>query len=135
AGAALRRGGLQRALGAREPLEGLPVTGDLEQREHLLGRLGADPEPVASTLAVDVDERGLLGGVVLADLLDHTTVALGARVGDDDAVVGGADLAHPLETNLDSHGCGSLLVCMGVGPAPSTGWDRRRWGPRTRWRR
>jgi hypothetical protein len=41
--------------------------------------------------------------VVLADLLDHATVALGARVGDDDTVVRGPDLAEALETNLDSH--------------------------------
>ncbi len=47
--------------------------------------------------------EGLLGGVVLADLLDHATIALGLRVGDDDAVVRRTDLAQALETNLDSH--------------------------------
>src|SRR3546814_4361268 len=58
---------------------------------------------VLRAVGVDLDERGLLGGVVLADLLDDTTIALGARVGDDDAVVGRADLSETLETDLDSH--------------------------------
>ena len=36
-----------------------------------LGRLRADAEPVLRPLGVDLDERGLLRGVVLADLLDR----------------------------------------------------------------
>src|SRR5690606_32520560 len=86
--------GLEGALSAVEALEGLPVAGDLEQREDLLGRLRADAQPVLGALTIDVDERGLLGGVVLADLLDHATIALGARVGDDDTVEGRTDLAE-----------------------------------------
>src|SRR5699024_7803026 len=89
---------LEGALGTIEALEGLPVTGHLQQGEHLLAGLGADAQPVPGALAVDVDERGLLGGVVLADLLDHATVALGARVGDDNSVVRRPDLAEALET-------------------------------------
>ncbi len=50
-----------------------------------------------------MNEGSSVGGVVLADLLDHTTIALGARVGDDDAVVRRTDLAEALETDLDSH--------------------------------
>jgi hypothetical protein len=42
--------------------------------------------------------------VVLADLLDRPAVALGARVGDDDAVVRRTDLAHAHQLDLDSHG-------------------------------
>src|SRR4051812_1251774 len=99
----LRLLGADRAHGARVALELAPVTRELEERRDLLGRLRADAEPVLGALRVDLDERGLLGRVVLADLLDHTTVALGARVGDDDAVVGRADLAEALQTDLDSH--------------------------------
>ena len=71
---------------------------------------------------VDLDVRGVLGGVVLADLLDGAAVALGARVGDDDAVVRGTDLAHALEADLDGHGGGSPGFvgvrhrCAGWGP-------------------
>ena len=57
-------------------------------------------------LGVDLDDRGVVLRVVLADLLDGTTVALGARVHDDDTVVRGADLAETLQTNLGSHVCG-----------------------------
>ena len=85
---------LQRALGARQALELLPVAGDLQQVHDGLGGLGADAEPVLRTLGVDLDEAGLFLGVVLADGLDGTAVAAGASVGDDDAVLGIADLAE-----------------------------------------
>src|SRR6185312_8724492 len=88
----------------------LPVTGDLQQRHDLLGRLGADAEPVLRTLGVDLDQRGLLGRLVEADLLDRPAVALGARVRDDDAVVRRPDLAESLETDLDGHSCGHSCV-------------------------
>src|SRR4029079_2915234 len=94
------------ALGAGLALVLLPVTGDLQQRGDGLGRLGAVAEPVLRTLAVDLDDRGLLGGVVLADLLDRTAIALGARVHDDDAVERCTDLAHALQSDLDGHGGG-----------------------------
>ena len=90
----LRLGDAQRALGAGQALELLPVAGDLEDRGDRLGRLRADAEPVLRALGVDLDERGVLVRVVLADLLDRAAVALGARVGDDDAVVRRADLAE-----------------------------------------
>src|SRR5690606_8936833 len=96
-------GSLEGALGVLVALELAPVARDLEDRGDLLGRLSADGEPVLGTLGIDLDERGLLGGVVLTDLFDDTTVALGARVGDDDAVVGRADLTQALQTDLDSH--------------------------------
>src|SRR5699024_6838305 len=81
----------------------LPVAGDLEYRGDLRAGLSADTEPVHGTLGVDLDERGLLGGVVLTDLLDHGPVALLARVDHDDAVVRFTDLAHSLQADLDSH--------------------------------
>src|SRR4029078_3614664 len=95
--------GTDGALGTLLALEGAPVARELEQRGDLLGRLCADAEPVLGAGRVDLDERGLPGRVVLADLFDYAAGALGGRVGDDDAVVGGADLTEPLEADLDSH--------------------------------
>src|SRR5690606_33491914 len=97
---------------------------ELEERRNLLGRLRADAEPVLGTLGVDLDERGLLGRVVLADLLDHTTVALGARVGDDDAVVRRADLAQALQANLYSHNS-PVFLDMGANSQPCAWGDTR----------
>ena len=56
--------------------------------------------------------EGVLGRVVLADLLDRPAVALDARVHDDDTVERCTDLAHALQTDLDGHSCGvsSFLV-------------------------
>src|SRR5690606_32455716 len=87
----------------RVALELAPVARELQERGDLLGRLCANAEPVERTLRIDLDHRGVLGGVVQTDLLDHATVALGARVGDDDAVEGCANLAETLETNFASH--------------------------------
>jgi hypothetical protein len=63
--------------------------------------------------------------VVLADLLDHTTIALGARVGDDDAVVRGTDLAEPLEADLDSHNSPEM-VCVNIERRQKRGVHTRR---------
>ena len=104
--------GPQGALGAREALELLPVAGHLEDRLDGLGRLRADAEPVLRPVGDDLDERGLLLGVVLADLLDDLAVPLLAGVDDDDAVVGLTDLAHALQANLDGHVCGVSLRCV-----------------------
>ena len=54
-------------------------------------------------LGVDLDARGLLLRVVEPDVLDRPAVALGARVGDDDAVLGVADLAHPQKPDSYGH--------------------------------
>src|SRR5690606_35965276 len=111
---------------------------DLEEREHLLGRLRADAEPVLGAVRGDLDERGLLGRVVLADLLDHATVTLGARVRDDDTVVRRTDLAETLQTNLDGHSGGLSWFWFGrtrtrpVGTGRGRGsghGTRRREGP------
>ena len=85
---------LQRALGAGQTLELLPVAGDLQQLQHGFGGLGADAEPVLGALRVDLDEARIFLRVVTADDLDGPTVAAGARVGDGDAVLGIADLAE-----------------------------------------
>jgi hypothetical protein len=45
-----------------QALEGLPVTGDLEDGGDRLGRLGADAQPVRGALAVDLDEGGFSFG-------------------------------------------------------------------------
>src|SRR5439155_999686 len=77
--------------------------GLLEQALDRLARLRADPEPVLRALRVDLDDRRVVLRLVDADELDRLAVALGARVGDDDAVLRVADLAHPQKPDLDGH--------------------------------
>ena len=112
--------------GAGRPLNFCQSPVTFRIASDLLGRLRADAEPVLRPLGVDLDERGVLLGVVLADLLDRPAVALGARVGDDDAVVRRADLAQALQTDLDGHGCGDSCYLRGVSP-PRPGWGHGRW--------
>src|SRR5215469_15599282 len=100
--------GLQRALAPGQALELLPVTGDLKDPPDRVRGLCPHREPVLGPVRVDLDERGLRLGVVLADLLDRPAVPLGTGVGDDDPVKGRTDLPHALELDLDSHGCGLL---------------------------
>lgn len=47
--------------------------------------------------------------MVLTQDLDLTTIALGALIDDDDAVMRLADLAELLQTNLGGHGVWFLL--------------------------
>src|SRR5436190_1677310 len=75
-------------------LELLPVAGLAQQGHHRLAGLGADGQPVLDPVGVDLDQRGFLLRVVGPDVLDGATVALGARVGHDDAVLRVADLPH-----------------------------------------
>ncbi len=70
------------------------------------------------TLGVDVDHRRLFGRVVFADFLDGTTIALGAGVYHDDTVKGRTDLAHALQSNLDSHVWVSPHSCLGERRTP-----------------
>src|SRR6218665_3639185 len=114
---------LHRGLCVFLPFENAPVAGQLEDGGNLLGRLCTDTEPLLSALRLDLNERGVLGGMVLADLLDHTTIALGARVSDNDAIVGCPDLAQTLKTNLDGHNSPEGVVkceltAEGVGRTP-----------------
>ena len=76
--------------------EGFPVTGQLEQCDDGFGRLCTNAEPVLRAVRDDGDDRRLCLGVVGADLFDDAAVALGARVGDNDAIERGADFTHPL---------------------------------------
>src|SRR5690606_46347 len=120
-GGLLRLGGLQGAGGVALALELRPVAGDLQQRGDLLGRLRADAPPVLRALGVDLGDRGVLGVMVLADLLDHGPVALLARIGDHDAVERCTDLAHALQTDLDSHVGGLSFRDVRVSPAAACG--------------
>src|SRR5579863_4353083 len=110
----LRRGRTQRSLRAGLAAEPLPVAGDLQDAAHRLGWLRANSEPVLGPLGLHVNVRRLGLRVVLTDLLDRPAIPLGAGVGDDDAVVRRTDLAHALELDLDSHGCGLLPDNVGT---------------------
>src|SRR6266702_3176227 len=91
-----RRSGLECSLGSGQALEALPVAGHLEQLADRVGRLCADRQPVLRPVRIDLDQRRICLRVVLPDLLDGTAISLGAGIGDDDPVVGLADLAHAL---------------------------------------
>ncbi len=121
-----RRGGLDlHRFRSRLALELLPVTGHAQDCPDGIGRLRTNAEPVGDPLGVDLHVGGVLLWVVLADLLDRTAVALGARVGDDDAVVRLARLATPHELDLGGHvrGCSSS---SGAAERASAGWVRDR---------
>src|SRR5437773_6167413 len=96
-------GGDQQRRGRGQSLELLPVAGLGQDRLHGLARLRADLQPVLDTVGVDLDPRGVLLRVVQAQVLDRPAVALGARVGDDDAVLRVADLAHPQKPDTYGH--------------------------------
>src|SRR5215468_3576003 len=100
----LGRRRLQRALGAWQALELLPVASDLEQPPDRIRWLSPHRQPVLGPLRVDLDERRIDLGVILADLLDGPPITLGTGVGDDDPVKRRTDLSHALELDLDSHG-------------------------------
>ena len=66
-----------------------------------LGGLGADGEPVSDALMVDVEDRRVDDGVVLAEDFDEATIALDVAVLDDDAVVGPAAAPVSGEANFE----------------------------------
>ena len=74
--AGLGLGHLERSLGSGQPLELLPVAGDLQDPADRVGWLGSHRQPVLCPLGVDLDVGGLRLGVVLADLLDRPAVTL-----------------------------------------------------------
>src|SRR5215469_8262014 len=100
----LGRRRLQRALGAWQALELLPVASDLQQPPDRIRLLSPHRQPVLSPVRVDLDERRIDLGVILADLLDGPPISLGTGVGDDDPVKRRTDLSHALELDFDSHG-------------------------------
>ena len=97
------------AFGARQTLELLPITGDLELLLNSIGRLSANREPVLCTIGIDLDDGGVLGRVVLTDLLDHGAITALAGIDNDDTVERCTDLTHALKTNLDCHLSGHSL--------------------------
>src|ERR1700736_3291609 len=85
---------------------------DAQQLSHCLGGLCPARQPRASTLLVDHDRRWFRARVVVADRLDHATVAGGALIGDDDSPKGFLLAAHSREPEPDRHlflSAGSLL--------------------------
>src|SRR5205085_1482336 len=104
AGSVLSAAGVSAGSVGSASTEADPVAGDAEDGGDGLGGLRADAEPVLHARRVDLDERGVLLGVVLADLLDRAPVALRPGVGDDDPVLRVAHLAEALELDLHSHG-------------------------------
>src|SRR6266487_2370475 len=114
-GAALLRRGPGLGLGGAQRLGGGLALGgafdpdDGEQVGDRLGGLGALGDPAAGLVGVDLDPRGLVGGVVEADVLDEAAVAWAAGVGDHDAVVGRLLHAHAHEADLHGHWVRLLL--------------------------
>ena len=68
-----------------------------------VARLGAAHHPVQSTLKVEVDGGGVGVGVVLAQVLDELTVALGAAVSYYDGEDGATFAAVTLKANACCH--------------------------------
>src|SRR5262249_13718630 len=84
-------------------LELRPNTRGHQQLLDLLGGLRTLAQPGQRLLPVDVDERRILAGAVVADRLDVAAVAGGAGIGDDDAVRRLLRLAHPHQAGLHGH--------------------------------
>src|SRR5699024_8404785 len=113
-GGLLRLGTLHGAGDVALALELRPVAGDLEEGGDLLGRLRTDPEPVQRTLGLDLDEGGVLGGVVLADLLEHGAIAL---LADLDRPVGGLSSGEVRGSPAAACGVMRALTVLGVSRA------------------
>ena len=88
----------------------MPIAGDLQLREHRLGRLSANAEPVLSALGINANGGRIRVRVVVADLFNHAAITLLARIDDDDTVLGRTDLAHALQTNFDCHLSGHAFL-------------------------
>src|SRR5699024_6896141 len=84
-----------------------------------VGGLGAVGQPLLGLVGVDLDDAGLLGGVVVADLLDEAAVAGKAAVGNNNAVEGGFLGAHTAQTDLD-HGKFLQNICVRSRQTPGT---------------
>src|SRR6266516_4420205 len=127
-GPGLGLGGAQR-LGGGLALGGAFDPDDGEQVGDRLGGLSALGDPAAGLVGVDLDPRGLVGGVVEADVLDETAVTGAARVGDHDAIVGRLLHAHAHKADLHGHRMNVLLLGVArppgrVCPPPSLPWWR-----------
>src|SRR5579875_3623142 len=130
-------GGTQRAFRAGLAPELLPVARALQSVHDRRRGLRAHGQPMLFPLRVDLDERRLFLRVVLADLLDGTPVALGASVGNDDAVRRHPGPAQALELDLYSHGCGLLPAnqVRAAGRRPGGDWRYRSDWPARRGKR
>src|SRR5699024_2409060 len=73
----------------------------LQQLTDSVSGLSAVGEPLLGLVGIDVDNAGLLGGIVVADLLDEAAIAGKAAVGNNNAVEGSFLGAHAAQTNLN----------------------------------
>ena len=68
-----------------------------------VARAGTLLEPVEALGVVDLDERGVLVGIIGTDPFDVLPVARGAGIGHHQVVVGPAFLAFPLKADASRH--------------------------------
>ena len=84
--------------------------------------LGTDLQPVQGAIVDHVNGGGVGVGIVGADFLDETTVALGAGIGGDNVVEGLSFLTVALETEACGHvknvlkGSETQLLILKIGP-------------------
>ena len=94
----------------------------LEDGSGGVRHLSTDLQPVEGAVVNHVDGGRVGVGVVGADLLDETTVPLGAGIGGDDVVKGLALLTVTLEAEACGHlknvlkGSETLLLILKNGP-------------------
>src|SRR5215216_5546242 len=99
-----------------------------EQVRHRPGGLGALLQPVASAFLIDLDQRRVGLGVVLADRLDRAAVPRRALVGYDDPPDRVLLAADPAKS--DSHGHAAAEVRRWVTAYPASAFAGRASCPR-----
>src|SRR4029453_17184083 len=83
--------------------EALPDADLGHQYPHGIGGLRADPEPMQSTLLVDLDQRGVVHRLIPADVLDEPAVAGAPLGGGYDAIEGALLGPQPLQPDTNRH--------------------------------
>jgi len=83
---------------ARLARTSLENAGNLQQIFHGVSGLSAVGNPLLCLFAVNLDDRGLLGGVVVAQLFDKAAIAGITGISDNNAVKG--SLFAPIRRSL-----------------------------------